>query len=468
MSRSAAPLATAPRRILGGIAALSSGEIGARLVAFAATTWLTRRLGPEGFGVVGFATAVSSYLLIAASTGLNDIGMREVARRPEAAPAIAVSAVAVRLLLALAAWLTLGLVAVVLPKPGIVRLVVFLSGLSFVSQALDTSWVYKGLERQVRVGIAGVVAQGLYATGVLLVVRAPADVLWVPVLQFAGELSGALWLGGALLRRGLPGATLGAGRAILRASGFITVSRLLRVCILSGGLVLLGLLAGERAVGLFSAAYRFCFLLIAIVTAINIAYLPSFARVASSLEQLSSLIRSSLRISAAIGAPLVVGGVVLARPLLQFMFGQAFGDAAPALQWLLVGAACVFVHGSLHNVFLVLHRTRTETAIFGLAAAVALVMSLALIPLLSATGAGVATAAAEATIAIVSVAVLRAAGLRPRLRAVAGPVAASAAMAAFLFLLPAWPLPVRVLAGGAVYVLVLAAAGALRWARSRA
>lgn len=149
-------------RIGVGIAALAGGEVGARLIAFAATAWLTRRLGPEGFGIIGVAIGVATYFLILANTGFNDIGTREVAKEPKAAAAIAASAIALRLLVAVAAWLCLAVFAFLLPKRGIVRLVVFLSGLSFTWQALDTSWVFKGLERTVRVGAADICSQALY------------------------------------------------------------------------------------------------------------------------------------------------------------------------------------------------------------------------------------------------------------------------------------------------------------------
>lgn len=451
---------TSPRTIATGITALATGEISGRFIAFAATAWLTRKLGPDGFGIIGFATAISSYLLIAASTGLNDIGMREVAKKPLAASEIAISAIVVRLLLAATAWIVLGAIALFLPKPPGVRIVVFLAGLSFFSQALDTAWVFKGLERQVRVGVAGVTSQVLYAVGILTFVRAPADVIWVPVLQFAGELGAALWIGLGLFRHGLPRITLEPGRAILRASGFITVSRLLRVVILTGGIVLLGLLAGERAVGLFSASYRFCFLLMAIAGAISTAFLPSFARAMYAPEALSKLTQFALRVSAVVGAPLVVGGIITARPLLELLFGAPFGEAAPTLQFLLVGIGCVFIHGALHNLFLVLHRTHTETVIFGFAAAVALVFSIWLIPHYSAVGAGAATAAAEASIAVIGWLVIRRCGVHVGWRPFAAPAVAAAAMAAGLLALPALPLPATVAIGTVIYGSVLALSGA--------
>nr|MBA2260978.1 oligosaccharide flippase family protein [Acidobacteriota bacterium] len=182
----------APVASLGGIltsvAALASGEIGGRLIAFMATAWLTRKLGPAGFGIVGFATAISAYLLLATTSGFNSIGTRDVARRRDRAVTIAASAIAVRLLMGLGALALLAGVALLIPKPPVVKLVIVLSGLSFLSQAIDISWVLRGLEQNVRVGTMYIVTQLVYSAGILALVDGPEDVIWVPVIQFGSEL----------------------------------------------------------------------------------------------------------------------------------------------------------------------------------------------------------------------------------------------------------------------------------------
>ncbi len=61
-------------KILGNILSLGSGEIIARVVALLGITYVARRLGPEEFGVIGFAAALFGYLALAVTAGFNDIG----------------------------------------------------------------------------------------------------------------------------------------------------------------------------------------------------------------------------------------------------------------------------------------------------------------------------------------------------------------------------------------------------------
>ena len=188
------------RKILGNILSLGSGELIARVVAFLGITYVARRLGPEEFGIIGFAAALFGYLALTVTGGFNDIGAREVARRPREASSIAASVIIVKLALACVALVTIGLAAWSLNKPPTVKLVLLLMGLLFFPLALDTSWVYKGLERNRLVGIALILSQILYVGVVLIVVNEPRDVLLVPVAQFLGEMSAAMMLAVPLFR----------------------------------------------------------------------------------------------------------------------------------------------------------------------------------------------------------------------------------------------------------------------------
>jgi O-antigen/teichoic acid export membrane protein len=312
------------RRVLGNILSLGTSEIVARGIAFIGIGFLARKLGPEGFGIIGFATALFGYLALAVTAGFNDIGAREVARHPERASDIAVNVILVRIALALITFLALGAVVWFSDSGQPVKLVVLLMSLSLFSLAIDTSWAYRGLERSHRVGAALVLGQSLYVGALLLLVRDAGDVWFVPLAQLFGEMSAALLLLIPLCCvRGI-NLNLWEGLKILRSSGFWTVSRLLRTLIYTFDVVLLGVIFGERAVGLYSAPYRICFLLVAIAVAIHASYLPAVTRaLAQGVEQAKAIAEGSMNLAAAVAAPMVVGGMIVAAPLLQTVFGLA-------------------------------------------------------------------------------------------------------------------------------------------------
>ncbi len=419
----------------GAIAALGGGEILARLVAFGTTTLLARRLGPEGFGILGFASAICGYFALAVGGGLNDLASRDVARHPAGAADIYRLVFAVRAPLALGALALLVGMAWVLPRPDAHRAVIALSGLSLVSLALDPSWAIKALRRSGLAAVAMVGTQAVTLVGIALLVLGPADVLRVPVVQFVAEAISSLLLtifvlraGGALKPRWAD------GLALLRESAPLAFGRGMRVIIISFDMVMLGVVASNRDVGLYAAVYRVHFFVLALLVAVQAAYLPVMARAAArGPADLRHVSDQALAGAAVIGAPLVAGGLVTAGPLLAFFFGEPYADGARALQWLLVSLFFVFVHGLLHNVYVVTARTPLEARWFAAAAAINVLANLWLIPRYGIAGAAAATAVAEGVIVCGGVLVSRVSSVGAVATAWVKPAGAALLMAAVVW-----------------------------------
>lgn len=453
----------APTSILRSIAALAGGEVLARVVTFGATALLARRLGPEGFGVVGFAVAVCGYLTLAVNSGLHDVGTREVARAPERAIAVYSSVATVRLLLACAAFAVLALLVGLLPHPPATRLVVLLTGLTFFSFAIDPTWVLRGLERPLLAGAGLVLAQLIYAGAVVATIQGPGDVVLVPVLQFAGELTAALALALVLVRGARPSFALADGLKILRSSRYLGLARLLRTLVVTFDVLLLGFLTTERDLGLYMAAYRFTFLLMAIVSSVSYAYLPSYTRaMTQGPEPTRRLVETSLGVAVTIGAPLVAGSIVTASQLLPILFGSEYAGAAPAFRLLALSVGLLFLNWSLSNVLIVAHKTRLQAAVHGAAAAINVALNVLLIPLYGIVGSAAATVVAELTVVVAGIEVLRRMHILPSAMPMMRPLTAAAVMSVVVWLLAAAvPLALQIVVGGVTYVVVLVSIGGL-------
>ena len=456
------PGASAHSTILRGAAALAGGELIARATAFAATAVLTRRLGPAGFGVLGFASALSGYLLLAVNSGLHDIGTREVARAPDRAVHVYSSVATIRLLLAAAAFLVLAVAAWALPKPIPARLVVLLTGLSLFSFAIDPSWVFKGLERAALASFAQILAQAVFAIGVIAMVHGSDDVVEVPVIQFGGELVAALILCAVLFRHAKPTVTVAAGMDVLRGAGYLSLARFLRAVTISFDMVLLGFVSSDLEVGLYAAAYRVAFLLMSFASAIAAAYMPSYARVVLGPGgAIRSLVETSTTFAVTVAAPLVVGVALTAAPLLALLFGMPYAAGAKALQLLAISVGAVFLHSLVGNILVAQHRTRLQAAINGAAAAVNIALNILLIPRWGITGAAAATLVAELTVSIAGVVVLVRMNALPSARSFVPPLTAAAVMGGAVWASDALPVLARILLGGVVYTTALAACGGI-------
>lgn len=448
---------------------LAVGEAAARLVAFAATAYLARRLGASGFGQIAFATAVVAHFGTALAVGIGEVGAREVARAPNRAPSIAAAGITLRLCCAFVAILAIvGVTLLMGLEPG-QRMVTWLFALSVIPLALDTGWVYKGLGRTGTVGAALLVAQISGLALVLLFVSSPSDVARVPLIQLAGDLAAAAFLLIPLMRGRWVRPAAAAVRSMALRSRMITVSRVLRTIVVSLDVVILGLMASSREVGWYSAAYRIVFFVMAMLYAAHVTFLPEIARWASAPRALAGILSRSIGLAVTVTIPFVVGGALVAPSLMGLIFGDDYRSGAVALQLLLVSLIPLAIHGATRNVFLAMHRVGLETMIIALGVVVNVVLNVVLIPRYGIVGAAIATVGGESVILIGAFVALYRMGVRPELTPSLPALAAAAIMAGVLVASPAGrPVLASVAAGAMVYIAVLAAGTIVSRRRSAA
>ncbi|HUQ19398.1 MAG TPA: glycosyltransferase [Gemmatimonadaceae bacterium] len=440
---------TKPARTFAGLA---SGEAGSRAIAFIATAYIARRLGVSAFGYLGFATAVVAYFGTALSAGISEIGAREVARRPDEARSIAAGGTFIRLLGALAGVMAVVAISSFAPGPTIAKIVVALTGFSLVSLALDTSWVYKGLGSTPRVGAALMLSQLIGTALLILLIRAPEHVARVPLIQFGADLLAAGFLAVPLLSTEWLRPRLREGIRLVRQSGLITMTRILRTFIVSIDVVLLGIMTTSAQVGLYSAAYRIVFFVMALTYASHISWLPIVTRTVIDGEDVKRPFAGSLRLSLAVTMPFVIGGLLIAPQLLSAVFGDAYAPAATALKLLLLSLLFVAVHGTTRNLFLAHDGLGIETAIMSVGVLLNVALNLYLIPRYGLNGAGFATAAAEGFVLIGCAIAIGRFGLRLTLKPLVAPAIAGALMAAGIIAIGVdSPVVLSILVGATIY-----------------
>ena len=415
------------------ILSLGSGAAVARVVGFFATAYLARALGPEGFGIIGYAAALTSYFAVGVQGGFPDAGIREVARHPAQAATIAASAIAVRLVVALAALASLAGVAALLPQSPTLKLVTVLTGLTFVTNAVDTSWVYIGLSRNYNVAVAFILGQLGYAAVVLLVVHSQADVLFVPVALFLGELVAALFLLVPLVLQSGFRIDIREGWALIRGTGSLTISRLLRTLVFNLDVVMIGFYLGEAPVGLYTSGYRICYMVMIVLGQIHAAFLPALAQAARrNAASARAIFQRSVDLTFIVVVPVAAGGAILATSLLTACFGPEYAGGAGSFRVLLAAFLLILISMSVHDGVLVYERTRAEVWVIAAAAALNAVLNIALIPRYALTGAAVSTLAAELLILFGGLRILDSVGIRLTLGGIVRPLIAAGVMGAIV------------------------------------
>ncbi|MCC6316252.1 MAG: polysaccharide biosynthesis C-terminal domain-containing protein [Gemmatimonadaceae bacterium] len=447
-----------------GFAMLGLAEIAARLVAFGATAWVSQHLGAGPFGVVSFALAALLYANRVVSWELESVGVTEVVPRDEHGDAAAGTIIAARFLSAIVAIVVLGgLARWVLPSPDGVVLVLYAIGLAAV--ALNTRFAYLMRGTPARPALARFLAESVNAAVVLVLVRSAADVERVPFGFVIGEAIAAAFLLSAIpgAWRGVRRFDAGLARHTMRRAAPLVLASLLGLIAFNLDLILLRLTRGSESAGFYAAAYA----LVALVLNLGVTYaanvLPGLSRLRDDRDAFGRLYSDANLLLFVLMVPCVVGGAVLARPLVNLVFGAEYASSAAPLAPLLVAAGLTLSRLVPVAAIVALGRRREALWVNGSGAVVNVALNLILIPRFGIMGAASSAVATDIVRLVVAQALVRRAGVEARYaRRLVAPASAAAVMGVLVWLVRAWPVPLAVVSGAAIYGAALVMFGVVK------
>lgn len=443
-------------RVLGGFAALATGELINKLIAAVVAVYLARTLEAAGFGLVGFATALATYFVLAVDLGLDFLATREIARQPALAGAYARRLIAIRLGAAALATLVYVALALALPNEGVARLTVALYGLLFVPYALTPKGVLLGLERRRPWAAAQVVGQVVFGVGCLAVVTGPAEVWRVPVAQTVADTAQAVVVllavlpvvrAGGQIRQSLLG-TLREALPFAWAQG-------MRILGYNFDVLLIYFVLGDAANGAYLAAYKIVLLFLGFGALYSMTLLPAIARhYPSEVAALPRFVANSLALTGAVVLPTAVGVAMLAEPAVLLTAGPGYEAAVLPLRILMATVAITVLGGAFRNVLIGCNRQRDDLWLVTVAALLNVGLNLIVIPRFGLAGAAVVTVCSELVVFAGGwLLVRRLVGPPPVARALAPAVAATGAMAlALALVLGVLPWPAAAVLAGLVYL----------------
>jgi len=161
-------------------------------------------------------------------------------------------------------------------------------------------------------------------------------------------------------------------------------------------ILMLGFMKGEEVVGWYNAAYKLIFLVLAFIPIfINVIFPLMSKYYQESREKLETLISSSTRLLTTIALPLGIGGTLLARPIIGFLYGENFGPGIIGFQILIWSVVIIYMRCTYEQSFLACDQERRY--LFGviLGAITNIGLNIALIPYFSLKGAAIATVISE-------------------------------------------------------------------------
>lgn len=429
---------------------------------------IQRYLAPAGYGAYTTAMAYLGFFSVVADFGLYLMLIRELAKPGVNASQAIGNMLGLRWVSAFLI-LSLGTAAVwFMPYGAAVKMAVAVGMWSFVAVAASQLLVgvFQSKLLMGRVAGAELVGRVVLLIGTALVVRAGGGLNQLMIVVVGGSLVNLLivWLAAQRLVRFRPLFDLAYWRRILRDTWPVAISIVLNLIYFRIDTIFLSLFSTAYEVGLYGAAYKILEILNTFPIMFVGLLLPALgsAFAANQPEQFQRIFQRGFDLLLMAALPLLVGGWILAEPILVAIGQQAYAPAAPILRLLLVAVMALFLNSLSGHVVTIINRQRQMVWGYLTVAIIGLALYLVLIPRLAAIGAAIGTIVTESLTAIIGyILVMRV--MRFRLQTGYWPrtVLATAVMGGVAWLLREQSLWLALSAAVLSYGLLLLASGAL-------
>jgi O-antigen/teichoic acid export membrane protein len=400
------------KAIRGG-AAVAASYLGGLLISLASVPFMIRQLGEVQYGY--FVTASAFVLIIGGVTeaGLTNLGIREYAvRSPEERARFLQNLVGLRLVLTTGGVLAAVAVAAVTGANTLIVQGTAITGLGLLVLMTQQTYMVP-LNAQLRLGL--VAALGLVRQTVLSVLVAALAIGGAGLLPFfwANVVMGVLLVGLTVaLVRGTaplrPAFDRAEWRAILRETLPYAVATAVGLVYFRIGVVLMSYVSTDAETGYFGAAFRVIEVLGALPWLLVSAAFPILARAATTDDaRFDDGLQKVFEVATLVGAVLALGLGIGAPFAIDVLAGDDFRASVDVLRIQSVGLVTAFLMVTWTFALLSLKLFRELLVANAIAAAVAIVGTVALAPGMGAQGAALATVLAEAALAVACLVLLR-------------------------------------------------------------
>jgi len=365
-----------------------------------------------------------------------------------------------RLMLAVAGFsLLMGLLLATPDNPNL-HLILPVFGLTVIAQSVNLKWVFMGQQLMSKVAGGLMCSQVVFAAGVFALVRAPEDIVWVPLSWLAGELVIVSYFWRLfILAHGRPVFSLHPRGMLsaLRPAFTMSAAHAISLINYSFDSLLIGIMLGPGHVGWYAAAYKPVTAALTIPASYFLGLFPTLSRsYTENRNRFHSLIGRSLRLTALVSLPFSVTASILAAPLIDFLFGPQYLPSVPALQFLACSVVLVTVRGNFRQGLNAAGKQRLDLLCAAIAVSANIAFNLILVPLYGISGAAVATLCSEVLWLLLSARLFsKYVGPIASLSSLLRPVAGAALMGICLTITEPLYWMVRAALGGIVYVAIL-------------
>lgn len=439
------------------------GKIISLLIGLFSIGLLTRFLGTNGYGDYNTVITFLSLFSIAADFGLYLILVREISQSPEKQEQIAGNIFTLRLA---SAFLVIGAApAVAFFFPYAVELKQAILGGVFAFVFASLTQVLVGVfqkEFKTQVTVLGELSSRLIFLSFLMVAFFYLHekslillIMGVTVSNFVNFIIVFLFSQKFLRIR------LKFDRKywkyVIKESFPIAASIVLNLIYFKIDTIMLSVMKTPHDVGIYGVAYKLLEILIVFPAMFTGTMLPVFSRLKNEdFSKFKVLVQKSLNLLILAAVPIVIGGYLLAKPLIVLISGPDFLPSVGALKILIIATGIIFIGNLFGYLIVSVGIQKKMVKVYFLGALLNVILNLALIPNFSYIGASIATLITEFLVAILAIVIFRnSIQYAPSFNLFFKALIAGGVMGLVLYNIIPWSIFILIPLGALVYFLIL-------------
>lgn len=385
---------------------LSASTTVNKLLALALVIYAARILGAEGYGQFTFALALVSLLMVVAYFGLPPIVTREFAREEERKEEF-YSILSLKLVLALFTFVLILAASFLVSRAQEMQVVILSLALFFLLNGFigicyaffhaRQKMEYEAWFEMLQTGL--IVVFGLF---VLLRFPSPANLSYAYVAAASLALAAVLFFFHTKVFPVRLQWKIAVWKKFLKMSWPLALIGLFGVIYSYTDSVMLGYWNMIEETGWYNAAYKIVTASLVPMGLIGASFYPALSKFSKeSKEKLQRAWNYELEIMIALAMPLVVGGIVLAAPIMNTLYPVGFEPSILAFQILIGTAGLIFLYRPLYDAMIVLDQQKKTFWITMAGAVVNVALNLILIPKYSLYGAAAATVVTHSLVLLI-------------------------------------------------------------------
>ena len=383
------------------------GDIIFRLISLLVTIYLARYLGTVSFGKYSFVFAYLAFFGVITDLGLQPILVREMSRDPSITSKLIGNAYIIRLILTIFAFVLSIIVINLMSYPVDTTTYVYIASFTifFISFSDFYGTIFQAnLRMEYRI-FADLTFKVLSATLILWVIYSHGTLMQVMIVLVFSQMVRTLVNYFYSKKFVIPQFTIDFGlwKHLFKEALPIALSSVIFTIYHRIDMIMLSIMQGDAAVGLYSAAYSLSEPLSLIQYALMVSLFPIMsASFKNSKERLIKTYRLGIRYLLIFALPIAIGTTLIADKIILLIYGTEFAASIVTLQiliWVTVFSAVNFV---LANVLISIGKQKLNTLSTTLCAITNVTLNFILIPILSYNGAAIATVATNAVLFITS------------------------------------------------------------------